>query len=148
MTREPRDTAPFAGTGKFRPHPAYKDSDVEWVGEFPSNWANAPMWQISEAFSGGTPSREDPSFWGGLILWVSPKDMKQRMTCDTEEKITEPGLHESGLKLIQPPAILVVVRGMILAHSFPVGLSTFPLTINQDMKALKLEHGIEAGFFG
>ncbi|MCY4452665.1 MAG: restriction endonuclease subunit S [Immundisolibacterales bacterium] len=148
MTRGSRETASFTATGKFRPYPAYKDSGVEWLGQIPSNWTNAPMWQISEAFSGGTPSREDPSFWGGPILWVSPKDMKQRMICDTEEKITESGLHESRLKLIEPPAILVVVRGMILAHSFPVGLSTVPLTINQDVKALKLGHGIEAGFFG
>ena len=30
----------------------------------------------------------------------------------------------------------MVVRGMILIHSFPVALTQRPLTINQDMKAL------------
>ena len=31
-----------------------------------------------------------------------------------------------------------MVRGMILAHSFPVALTTKKVTINQDMKALVL----------
>jgi type I restriction enzyme S subunit len=30
----------------------------------------------------------------------------------------------------------MVVRGMILAHSFPVAQTSVPVTINQDMKAL------------
>ncbi|HBB35660.1 MAG TPA: hypothetical protein DDZ80_10095 [Cyanobacteria bacterium UBA8803] len=50
--------------------------------------------------------------------------------------ITELALQETSIKIIQPPVVLVVVRGMILAHSFPVALTTSPLTINQDMKAL------------
>ena len=37
---------------------------------------------------------------------------------------------------------------MILAHSFPVALVTVPLTINQDMKALKLDEGVDARYFG
>lgn len=35
-------------------------------------------------------------------------------------------------------AVLFVVRGMILAHTFPVALTRVPVTINQDMKALEL----------
>ncbi len=31
---------------------------------------------------------------------------------------------------------MVVVRGMILAHSFPVAITAGPVTINQDMKAI------------
>ena len=105
------------------------------------------MWQVTDAISGGTPSREEPSYWGGLIPWVSPKDIKRRMLDDTVETITERGQMEGGLRLIRPPAVLIVVRGMILAHSFPVALATVPLTINQDMKALKLGQDIDAGFF-
>jgi type I restriction enzyme S subunit len=35
-------------------------------------------------------------------------------------------------------AVLLVVRGMILAHSLPVAVSLVALTINQDMKALQV----------
>ena len=106
------------------------------------------MWQVSEAISGGTPERDEPRHWDGPIPWASPKDMKRRLLGYTEEGITERGRQDAGLKLIHPPAVLVVVRGMILAHSFPVAVSTIPLTINQDMKALRLRADVEPRFFG
>ena len=125
-----------------------KDSGVEWLADIPEGWNTARMWQLSEAISGGTPSRDESGYWGGSIPWVSPKDMKRRLIDDTEEKITERGRIEGGLRLVRPPAVLIVVRGMILAHSFPVALAAVPLTINQDMKALKLDEGVDARYFG
>ncbi len=44
MTRGSRETAPHAGTGKFRPYPAYKESGVEWLGEVPAHWEIAPVY--------------------------------------------------------------------------------------------------------
>jgi len=41
------------------------------------------------------------------------------------------------VKLIPPNSLLFVVRGMILAHSFPAVINTVKVTINQDMKALQ-----------
>lgn len=125
-----------------------KDSGVKWLADIPERWNAARMWQLSEAISGGTPPRHESRYWGGSIPWVSPKDMKRRLLDDSEEKITERGRIEGGLRLVRPPAILIVVRGMILAHSFPVALVTVPLTINQDMKALKLGERVDARYFG
>ena len=45
-------------------------------------------------------------------------------------------------KIVPVGSLLMVVRGMILAHSFPVALTTREVTINQDMKALLLPDGI------
>ena len=45
-------------------------------------------------------------------------------------------MRESPAKLIQPGAVLVVVRGMILAHTFPSAVLRVAAAINQDMKAL------------
>ena len=132
----------------YRAYSACRDSGVEWLGEIPAHWVVVRMWQVCEAISGGTPKRDEPCYWDGTIPWVSPKDMKSRLLGDTKEKVTERGRQNAGLKLIPSPAVLVVVRGMILAHSFPVAVSTVPLTINQDMKALKLRTRIEPRFFG
>lgn len=85
--------------------------------------------------SGGTPSRKNGELWGGSIPWVSPKDMKSELIIDSVEKVTEKAI-ESGVKIVPEKSILLVVRGLILAHSFPVGLTTVPVTFNQDMKAL------------
>ena len=85
---------------------------------------------------GGTPSKDAPHFWGGDIPWITPKDMKRRVLADAVDHITEIASKESPAKLIAPGAVLVVVRGMILAHTFPAALLHAPATINQDMKAL------------
>jgi type I restriction enzyme, S subunit len=85
---------------------------------------------------GGTPSKDAPQFWGGDIPWITPKDMKRRVLTDAIDHITEIASKESSAKLIAPGAVLVVVRGMILAHTFPAALLQAPATINQDMKAL------------
>jgi len=51
--------------------------------------------------------------------------------------ISESAISGSAVSLIAPGSLAFVVRGMILAHSFPVALTQVPLTINQDMKALE-----------
>lgn len=85
---------------------------------------------------GGTPSKDAPHFWGGDIPWITPKDMKRRVLTDAIDHITEIASKVSAAKLIAPGAVLVVVRGMILAHTFPAALLQAPAAINQDMKAL------------
>lgn len=131
---------------RFRRYDEYKDSGVEWLGQIPSHWDAVRMWRIAEAVSGGTPAREELRFWGGPIPWVSPKDMKRRLIDSSEETITDEALAEAGLKLLPPSVVLIVVRGMILAHTFPTAITTVPVTINQDMKALRLRKGIQPEF--
>ncbi len=67
--------------------------------------------------------------------------MKVSHLSQTEDRITDTALREWGMVLLQPPAVLLVVRGMILAHSLPVAVSQTPMTINQDMKALVVRPG-------
>ena len=50
--------------------------------------------------------------------------------------MTDAALGASSISLMPTGSVLVVVRGMILAHSFPVAITAGPVTINQDMKAL------------
>ncbi|MFM9958950.1 MAG: restriction endonuclease subunit S, partial [Phycisphaerales bacterium] len=45
-------------------------------------------------------------------------------------------VENSSVKMVPKGALLMVVRGMILAHSFPTALTTVKVTVNQDMKAL------------
>ena len=46
------------------------------------------------------------------------------------------------MRVLPAGTVLVVVRGMILAHSFPVAVTEVPVTINQDMKALTSRHDL------
>ena len=85
---------------------------------------------------GGTPSKANPYYWDGSIPWITPKDMKAREISDSIDHISEYAIRETAAKLIEPGAVLVVVRGMILAHTFPSAVLKVPAAINQDMKAL------------
>jgi type I restriction enzyme S subunit len=95
---------------------------------------------------GATPDKGKPEYWEGEIPWVSPKDMKIAKIFDSEDHISEDGLRNSPLSLIPASSLLIVVRGMILAHSFPVAISMRELTINQDMKALVCSNRIKAEY--
>jgi type I restriction enzyme S subunit len=85
---------------------------------------------------GGTPSTANKQYWNGTIPWVSPKDMKSWYIDETQDHISPRALEETAVRLVPKGAVLIVVRGMILAHTFPVSVTAKEVTINQDMKAL------------
>lgn len=99
-------------------------------------WATVSLGQLGDILGGATPSKSNAEYWTGNIPWVSPKDMKRNLITDAEDHVSEAAISNSSLKKIPPGSLLMVVRGMILAHSFPVAISECEVTINQDMKAL------------
>ena len=114
-----------------------RDSGIPWLGQIPSHWEIVALRFLVDLASGATPNTGEPEYWDGEIPWVSPKDVKQNEITDTQDHVSEMALSETTLRLIEPDAVLIVVRGMILAHSFPTALNRKPVTINQDMKALR-----------
>jgi len=123
--------------GELRPPPEeaphlYKDSPL---GLIPRNWDYSELRRTGTWLSGGTPPKNEPRFWGGSIPWVSPKDMKCFLMEDTEDHVTTSGA-SVGSQRVSPGAVLIVVRGMILAHTFPVCITLREMTFNQDIKAL------------
>ncbi len=111
-----------------------------------SDWTLVPLKHLV-SFSGGmTPSKDNELFWTGDIPWVSPKDMKQFVIHDSQDHISQLALDSTSLKVQAPEAVLVVVRGMILAHTFPVALNAVEVTINQDMKAMRPKGRISARY--
>lgn len=96
----------------------------------------APLHELVRVRGGGTPSKTDPVYWDGSIPWITPKDMKVRELHGSRDHISLRATRETAAKLIDPGAVLVVVRGMILAHTFPSAVLRTRAAINQDMKAL------------
>ncbi len=85
--------------------------------------------------SGGTPTRNNPAYWGGDIPWISAKSLKHFYIYDSNEYVTEAGAM-NGTRLVPPGTILFVVRGMSLANEFRIGIAQRSVTFNQDLKAL------------
>jgi restriction endonuclease S subunit len=84
--------------------------------------------------SGSTPSRSRSDYWSGDFPWVSPKDMKIPLIEDAEEHLSTEGKREGSV--VDAGSLLIVIRGMILAHSFPIAITARDVAFNQDMKAL------------
>lgn len=93
-----------------------------------------PLKDVAEMKSGGTPDRSKNEFWGGELPWASGKDLKIRELYETEEKLTNMGWKVA--RVAPENSCLIVVRGMILAHTFPVSVCKVPMAFNQDLRAL------------
>ncbi|NKM12094.1 type I restriction endonuclease subunit S [Rhizobium laguerreae] len=109
--------------------------------EIPCFWTWSRLKAVGKLMGGGTPSKSNREFWGGDIPWVSPKDMKVDYLSEAQMTITEKAISNSSVNVIDQGSLLFVVRGMILAHSFPVAINQSAVTINQDMKALIPKNG-------
>ena len=95
-----------------------------------------PLRELVTVQGGGTPSKQNPLFWEGSIPWISPKDMKSREINGSIDHISEEATLKTSAKLLEPGSVLIVVRGMILAHTVPSAVLRVSAAINQDMKAL------------
>ena len=125
---------------------SYTASDIEWLGEVPEHWKIVPLKYLVRLKSGGTPAKDNRAFWNGSVPWASAKDLKADIIFDTADHITEAALSLGGAELITERGVLVLVRGMTLAHSFPVVVAGRPMAINQDLKALVARKGLQQAF--
>lgn len=129
-------TISHAVTRGLNPDVPMKDSGVDWLGNVPAHWDVVPLKHLVELKSGGTPSKANLNYWDGEIPWASAKDLKVEKLHSTIDCITHNALEAGAASLVQSGAILVVVRGMILARMFPVVETLVPMAINQDLKAV------------
>jgi type I restriction enzyme S subunit len=138
-----RSTVAEAVTRGVRGDRSMRPSGLSWVPYLPAEWSSLSLKRFVRLSGGHTPSTGNPAFWDGDMPWFSPKDMKADELHDSIDHVTELAVQESGLQVIEPGTTMIVVRGMILAHTFPVCVSQVKATINQDMKALVPEDGVD-----
>ncbi|UVM73316.1 restriction endonuclease subunit S [Pseudomonas alvandae] len=100
-----------------------------------NEWTSRPLRDCATWFSGGTPSKGNPNYWNGSIPWISAKSLTGFFISDSEDKVTEAG-SVNGTRLVPANTILFIVRGMSLKSEFRMGITTRPVTFNQDLKAL------------
>ena len=109
------------------------------IGEIPEDWSIKPLGNLSTRIvGGGTPSRQNKTYWSGSIPWTTVKDMTQFSELTTQESISNTGLVESSAKLIPQGTVIVSVRMAVgIARIFKVDVA-----INQDLKAIWLDDTI------
>lgn len=81
------------------------------------NWTKAKLADLATIQGGGTPSRTDPSYFGGGLPWVTPTDLapigKIGALGKVAESLTSTGLQNSSAKLIPAGSVLFSSRATI-----------------------------------
>jgi type I restriction enzyme S subunit len=101
-----------------------------------------PLGKLVDIKGGGTPSRENPRYWGGSIPWATVKDFKSTTLDCTEESITLDGVQESATNVIRAGAVIIPTR-MAVGKA---AINTIDLAINQDLKALLPSKKVDTNF--
>jgi type I restriction enzyme S subunit len=95
-----------------------------------TQWRTARLEDVAQVLGGGTPSRTEPSYFGGATAWATPTDitkLDQLYINQTKETVSEEGLRNSSTKLMPPGAVLLTSRATI---GF-TAISTVPICTNQ-----------------
>ncbi|WP_269609278.1 restriction endonuclease subunit S [Prochlorococcus marinus] len=97
-------------------------------------WRDFRLGDLTTWSSGTTPSKQNPSFWGGDIPWISGTVMRSKNLCESELYLTQEGLDNKG-KLCKKNSVLLLVRGDLF-NRIPISIATKSLSFNQDIKAI------------
>lgn len=99
--------------------------------------------EIARIFSGGTPSRANPSYWNGNIPWVKTTQIQNCVITpqDVDEWITEEGLKNSSAKLIPKDTLLIAMYGQGKTRG-QVAILGLDATINQACAAIQLKENV------
>ncbi len=80
----------------------------------PEGWALAPLGELGDWGSGGTPLKSRGEFYaGGTIPWLKIGDLTDGVVREAKDKITELGLKNSSAKVLPPGVLLLAMYGSI-----------------------------------
>jgi type I restriction enzyme S subunit len=105
-----------AVTKGLDPNVSMKDSGVEWIGEIPEHWNIQKLKRIFQVLNGSTPKSDNPLFWNGNIIWVTPEDLSLTVSsviCKSSRQITAEGYDSCGTNLVPNGSIIVSTRAPI-----------------------------------
>jgi type I restriction enzyme S subunit len=94
------------------------------------SWRTARLEDVAQILGGGTPSRQEATYFGGGIAWATPTDVTALdglYISATKESVTEAGLKSSSTKLMPPGAVLLTSRATIGYTA----VATVPICTNQ-----------------
>jgi len=84
--------------------------------KLPKGWTKTKLGEICELIGGGTPSRNNPEYFNGNIIWLTPTEISKNKIIevnDSREKITDLGLKKSSAKIIPINSVLLTSRASI-----------------------------------
>ena len=86
------------------------------LGEIPEGWEIGALSDSVEILSGGTPRTSVPEYWGGNVLWYTPKDapdLSDIFVLTTERSITMAGVANSSTQVLPVGTTVISARGTV-----------------------------------
>ncbi|MCI5129553.1 MAG: hypothetical protein D3907_13930, partial [Candidatus Electrothrix sp. AUS3] len=91
----------------MKPYPKYKDSGVEWIGEVPEGWKFKKVKYCFEFQVGFTPATGISEYYSeDGETWVTIADMRQKIICDSQQRISTLAIKKYKAKKISTGSIL------------------------------------------
>lgn len=118
----------------------------DFLQQLPYDWERVEIRQLGAVVSGGTPSREVPSYWQGSIPWVTPGELSgavSQLLHDTQEHISPAGLSGSGANLLPAGSLMVTTRATLGARV----MNAVPMATNQGFKSIVFKNPEEGGYY-
>ncbi|MCT4372562.1 restriction endonuclease subunit S [Yangia mangrovi] len=102
----------------------------------PEGWEERPFVGFLDIIGGGTPKTKVPEYWGGEVPWFSVVDTPPKggvFVWNTEKTITERGVTESSVRMIEAGTTIISARGTV----GNIAMAARPMTFNQSCYALR-----------
>ena len=124
---------------KMFPKNGERVPEVRFAG-FTDAWEQRKLGDISDSYSGGTPTAGKAEYYGGCIPFIRSAEVNSDTT---ELFLTDEGLKNSSAKMVKKGDILYALYG---ATSGEVGLARLDGAINQAILDIKPHEGYDAPF--
>jgi type I restriction enzyme, S subunit len=98
-------------------------------------WKNHRIAEIAMVKTGGTPRKDEPSYWGGSIPWMASGDIHQKRVKYVEGRITEKGFNQSNARMLPAGTVMIALNGQGKTRGTVAILET-PLTCNQSLAGI------------
>ena len=106
---------------------AFADSKI---GGIPEGWRVAELGDETTTLLGGTPARDNPSYWGGDIPWINSGKANDFRVVEPSDFISQAGLDSSASKLLPARTIIIAITGATLGQ---VSLTEIDTCANQSI---------------
>lgn len=101
----------------------------------PDLWLSTTLGEVAEIVGGGTPKTNEPGYWGGDVVWLTPTEITRQegqTITNSDRRITRAGLDASSASLLPKDSVLVTSRATIGATA----LAGCQLATNQGFASL------------
>ncbi|GEM_PF-2559090 len=106
-------------------------------------WKTGRLGELSSIEIGGTPSRNEPTFWDSAKessnVWVSIRDLSRSVINTTSEHLSDAGVRNSNVKLQAPGTVLLSFKLSIGRVAF-AGVPLFTNEAIAGLRSEKIDH--------